>query len=270
MSWLGSLHFGAALLCLVVCGLLALAGPRLVAALPEPAPEPAPEPVPDPVSVPDAVEGVPVGAGERDTLFSRTLAPAPTKEPYAAIAALPGLGLRLAVGSAVVGAAFGAVLGWTGALLYLVPLVPVGAVLLVIDWRTTLLPTRILHRTYALLAVLLPVAALVDHDLSSLYRAGWGWAVVGGWFWVLWALLRAWGFGDVRLARVLGPALGYLGWEQMLVGLALIVLVGGLGGVVLSVATRSLRRRFPYGPFMLVGATGAVLVGPWLARGLGY
>ena len=198
------------------------------------------------------------------------LAPPPPKEPYAEMAARPGLGVGVAAGSALVGAAYGGVLGWTGALVYLVPLVPVGVVLLVIDWRTTLLPTRVIHPTYAALAVLVPAAALVDQDLTSLYRAGWGWLVVGGWVWVFWAVLRAWGFGDVRLARVLGPALGYLGWSQVLTGLALMVLLGGLGGAVLGVRDRSLRRRFPYGPFMLVGAATAGLAGPWIARGLGY
>ena len=162
------------------------------------------------------------------------------------MAALPGLGLTIAVASALVGGAFGGVLGWTGALVYLLPLVPVGVVLLVIDWRTTLLPTRVIHPTYAALAVLVPAAALIDQDLGSLYRAGWGWLVVGGWFWVFWAVLRAWGFGDVRLARVLGPALGFLGWSQVLTGLALMVLLGGLGGAVLGLRDRSLRKRFPY------------------------
>jgi leader peptidase (prepilin peptidase)/N-methyltransferase len=176
----------------------------------------------------------------------------------------------VAAWSAVIGGVFGLVLGWTGALVYLVPLVPVGLVLLVIDWRTTLLPTRIIHPTYLLLAVLLPLAALLDRDLDSLYRAGLGWLIVGGWFWIFWWLLHAWGFGDVRLARVLGPALGYLGWEHMLMGLALMVLIGGIGGAVLGIAKRSLRRRFPYGPFMLVGAALAVVAGPWLAAGLGY
>ena len=56
----------------------------------------------------------------------------------------------------------------------------------------------------------------------------------------------------------------------MLMGLALMVFVGGIGGAVLGIANRSLRRRFPYGPFMLVGAAAAVVVGPWLAEGLGY
>ena len=53
-------------------------------------------------------------------------------------------------------------------------------------------------------------------------------------------------------------------------GLALILLVGGVGGLVIGVVTRDLRRRVPYGPFMLVGAALAVVIGPSLARGLGY
>ncbi len=260
MGWLGP-----ALVGLVVSGLLGLLAPRLIARLPEPAPEPAPETGPGAgVVAEEAAAAVP--APRRTPV----LAPPPPKEPYAEMAALPGLGLELAGAAALVGAAFGGVLGWTGALVYLLPLVPVGVVLLVIDWRTTLLPTSLIHPTYAALAVLVPAAALIDQDLTSLYRAGWGWLVIGGWFWVFWAVLRAWGFGDVRLARVLGPALGYLGWSQMLTGLALMVLLGGLGGAVLGLRDRSLRKRFPYGPFMLVGAATAGLAGPWIARGLGY
>jgi prepilin signal peptidase PulO-like enzyme (type II secretory pathway) len=38
----------------------------------------------------------------------------------------------------------------------------------------------------------------------------------------------------------------------------------------MAVARRSLRVRVPYGPWMLLGALLAVLVGPWLARSLGY
>lgn len=241
----------AALVAALGCALLALPAPALLARLPEPEPEPEP--------TPEVVETPPSGLG-----------PPPPKEPYAAIAALPGLRAGLVVGCALVGAAFGAAVGWSGALLFLVPLVPVGAVLLVVDWRTTLLPTRVIRPTYVVLAVLVPLAALVDRDPDALLRAAGGWVVVGGWFWVFWAVLHAWGFGDVRLARVLGPALGYLGWSHALVGLGLMVFVGGLGGVVLSLVRRSLRRRYPYGPFMLVGAAVAVVAAPAIAAGLGY
>ena len=248
-------HLTVALVMAVVCGALGARAPRLVARLPEP--------VPDEPAAAEEVE-----SGEQQ-LFTRGLPP-PPRELYVDIAARPHLAATLALWSAAVGAAFGLALGWTGALTYLAPLAPVGVVLLVIDWRRTLLPTRIIHPTYVALAVLIPLAALIDQDLSSLYRAGWGWLVIGGWFWIFWWLFTAWGFGDVRLSRVLGPALGYLGWSEMLMGLALMLFVGGIGGVVLSLAHRSMRRRFPYGPFMLVGALLAVLVGPELARGLGY
>jgi leader peptidase (prepilin peptidase)/N-methyltransferase len=253
-------HLTVALVMAVGCGALGALAPRLVARLPEP--------------VPDEPSVAPVKSGEVDSseqqLFTRGLPPPPPKELYVDIAARPRLALSIALWSAAVGAAIGLALGWTGALVYLAPLAPVGVVLLVIDWRTTLLPTRIIHPTYVALAVLIPLAALIDHDLSSLYRAGWGWLVIGGWFWIFWWLFSAWGFGDVRLSRVLGPALGFLGWSEMLMGLALMVFVGGIGGVVLSIAHRSMRRRFPYGPFMLVGALLAVLVGADLATGLGY
>ena len=119
--------------------------------------------------------------------------------------------------------------------------------------------------------MLIPVAALVDQDLDSLYRARLG--LAGDRCLVLASSggsSSAWGFGDVRLARVLGPALGYLGWYEMLMGLALILLVGGIGGLVIGIATRDLRRRVPYGPFMLVGSALAVVAGPWLAQSLGY
>ncbi len=275
MSWLETSHLQAASACLVVCAGLGVLAPPLVARLPEPEPEPEPdsESTEGDVVTP-AEEAAPEETGPEETgpeetgpepaegedrkLFDRTLPPAPPKELYTDIAALPHLRLGVALSSALIGAAVGLALGWTGALLYLVPLVPVGVVLMVIDWRTTLLPTRILHPTYVLMAVLVPAAALADQDLDSLYRAGWGWLVIGGWFWIFWFLLNAWGFGDVRLARVLGPALGYLGWAQVLMGLGLILVVGAVGGLVVATIRGSLRARVPYGPAMLVGALLAV------------
>ena len=261
MDWLDPAQWQAAVACLLACAALGWFVPTLIGRVPEPHQEPV-------VAVPEESDPPVPAAGRKP--FDRSLPPAPDKVPYAEIAAAPRLAAWTAAWSGLFGASFGAALGWTGALLYLVPLVPIGVALMIIDWRTTLLPTRIIHPTYVLLAVLIPTAALVDQDLDSLYRAGWGWLVIGAWFWVFWWLFNAWGFGDVRLARVLGPALGYLGWYEMLMGLALILLVGGIGGLLIGIITRDLRRRVPYGPFMLVGSALAVVIGPWLARGLGY
>ena len=84
----------------------------------------------------------------------------------------------------------------------------------VIDWRTTLLPTRIIHPTYVVLAVLIPLAALVDRDLvRSTGRLGL--AGRRGWFWLFWFLPQRLGLRRRAALRVLGPALGYLGWSEM-------------------------------------------------------
>jgi leader peptidase (prepilin peptidase) / N-methyltransferase len=201
MDWLEPDQLQAAVACLVACAALGWFVPTLIARIPEPVPEPATVPaVQDESDLPEASTGRKV--------FDRSLPPAPDKVLYREIAATARLGWWTSAWSGLFGAAFGASLGWTGALVYLVPLVPIGVALMIVDWRTTLLPTRVIHPTYLLLGVLVPVAALVDHDLESLYRAGWGWVVIGAWFWVFWWLFNAWGFGDVRLARVLGPALG--------------------------------------------------------------
>jgi leader peptidase (prepilin peptidase)/N-methyltransferase len=257
MDWLEPGQVQAAAACLVVCAALGWFVPALIARIPEPEPDPQSEPGPEEVK-------------ER-RLFDRSLPPMPEKVAYAEIAAAPRLGWWTAAWSALFGAAFGAALGWTGALLYLVPLVPIGVALIIVDWRTTRLPTKVIYPTYLLMAVLIPAAALVDGDLDSLFRAGWGWLIIGAWFWIFWWLFNAWGFGDVRLSRVLGPALGYLGWYEMLMGLALIVVVvGGLGGLLVIAVRRDARGRVPYGPFMLIGAALAVVIGPWLAQSLGY
>jgi len=265
MDWLEPDQLQAAGACLLACAVLGWFVPALIARIPEPVPDPVTTPADE--SDPAVEPGEP---GHERRLFERSLPAAPDKVPYTEIASAPRLAWWTAAWSGLFGAAFGASLGWTGALLYLVPLVPIGVALMIIDWRTTLLPTRVLHPTYVLLAVLIPVAALVDRDLDSLYRAGWGWLIIGAWFWVFWWLFNAWGFGDVRLARVLGPALGYLGWYELLMGLALILLVGAVGGLALGIVTRDLRRRVPYGPFMLIGSALSVVIGPWLAQGLGY
>lgn len=265
MDWLDADHLVPALVCAVVCGALGWFLPRLIARIPEPVPEAAAEPVPE--AVPEIV----TEAGDVQKKQKKALPPPPPKELYADIAAAKALAARLALASALVGALFGGAIGWGGALVYLVPLVPIGVALALIDWRTTLLPTWLIAPTYIALIVLIPVAALIDGDVGSLYRAGWGWLIIGGYFFGFWFIIPAvWGYGDVRLSGVLGLSLGYLGWSQLLVGAFAIVFVGGLGGVVLTILKLSSRKRFPYGPFMLIGAVIGGVFGPEIATSLGY
>ena len=143
--------------------------------------------------------------------------------------------------------------------------------LLVIDWRTTLLPTRIIHPTYVAARGADP-AGRADRPGPVLALPGrLGLAGHRRLVLVFWWLFTAWGFGDVRLSRVLGPALGYLGWSEMLMGLALMVFVGGIGGVVLAIAHRrpatTLPLRAVHAGRGAAGGAGRSRSSP---RGLGY
>jgi len=183
------------------------------------------------------------------------------KELYADIAARPGLVWKCALASAVSAAAVGLVLGWSWSLLVVLPLVPIGVALAVIDWRTRMLPTRLIAPTYAVVVVTILVAWLAgERHLADLERTALGWVVYGGMFFLLWFVYpRGLGYGDVRLSGVLGLALGWLGWEELLVGIWCGVLLGGIVGGLLALVTR--RRDYPFGPFMLVGALAGVVLG---------
>ena len=66
----------------------------------------------------------------------------------------------------------------------------------------------------------------------------------------------AMGFGDVKLAAVLGA---FLGWEKFLVGLFLAVSLGALFGMVQRIAGGG--RLIPFGPYLLAGALLALFFG---------
>ena len=188
------------------------------------------------------------------------------KEPYVDIAALPGLAWKSALASAACAALIGATVGWQWALAILVPLVPVCVALAVVDWRTRLLPTRLVLPATGAAILLGLVGWAVAGDPDDLVRAAVGLVAVRSFFWVLWWLHSAgMGFGDVRLAALLGFALGYLGVAELVVGAYAGFLVFGLPGLLLAVVRRDralLRSAFPFGPFMLVGALIGIVVGP--------
>jgi leader peptidase (prepilin peptidase)/N-methyltransferase len=257
MTWLDPGHPAAALLGLLIGAFSGWWCPALIARIPEPEPEPEPEPD---------------GGDQAEAPTPRSaLPPAPPKELYADIAALPGLAWRTALAAGVAGAVLGASVGWSWSLLVLLPLAPIGVALALVDWRTTLLPTRVIAPTYAVTGLAVLVAALADQNRDDLVHALIGWAVMGGVFFVLWFIYpRGLGYGDVRLSGILGLALGHLGWPELATGIYGAFLIGGLGGALLSVLRIVDRKRFPFGPFMLVAALLAVAVGPWVTDRLGY
>ena len=138
----------------------------------------------------------------------------------------------------------------------------VGVALAVVDWRTLLLPTKVIRPAYALVVVGVLVCWLATRDTDDLVRAGWGFVVSFGLFWLMWRIYsRGMGYGDVRLSGVLGIALGQLGWGELIVGVYSGFVLGGVIGTLLSVSKIVDRKGYPFGPFMLVGALVGILWG---------
>jgi leader peptidase (prepilin peptidase) / N-methyltransferase len=137
-----------------------------------------------------------------------------------------------------------------------------GLALAVIDVDHKRLPDALTLPSYLVLAVLLGVAALLGADGSWLRALLGATALFGVYFALCFAYPAGMGFGDVKLAGVLGMATAWLGWGEWAVGLFLGFLLGGLAGVLLLLSGRGGRRTaLPFGPFMLLGALVAVLAG---------
>lgn len=165
---------------------------------------------------------------------------------------------------------FGALAARLGADWALPAFLYLGAVLValaLIDLDTKRLPNVLTLPSYAAGIVLLGAAALLDGEPRTLVRALIGMAALYAIYFVLvLAYPKGMGFGDVKLAGVLGLYLGYLGWSTWFVGWLLGFLLGGFFGVAalaLRVATR--KTMIPYGPFMIAGALLAILFGESIA-----
>jgi leader peptidase (prepilin peptidase)/N-methyltransferase len=147
-------------------------------------------------------------------------------------------------------------------------LAAVSVVLALIDLDTKKLPNPIVLPSYGVAAVLLGAAALATGEWGDLLRAALGMAAMYAFYFVLALIYPAgMGFGDVKLAGVLGAFLGWLGWGPLIVGLFLGFFTGGVVGILLLAIGRAGRKtKLPYGPFMLFGAQVSVFAGAAIAR----
>jgi leader peptidase (prepilin peptidase)/N-methyltransferase len=144
-----------------------------------------------------------------------------------------------------------------------------GLALAMIDIDVKRLPDKIALPSYAVVAVLLTIAALGEHDWWPLARAAIGTAALFAFYFALaFAYPAGMGFGDVKLAGVLGALMGYLSWSALIVATFGAFLLGAVIGVTLIVSGRGGRKTaIPFGPFMIAGALITVFAGGWLADG---
>lgn len=142
-----------------------------------------------------------------------------------------------------------------------------------IDIEHLILPKVIVYPTFVALLALLALAAGETDHWHVLFVA----AICSiCWFVVFFAMNlaspRLLGFGDVRLALVLGLSLGWFGWRYAVLGFFFANLVGAVIGLALIGLKKMTRDQpIPYGVFLAIGTAFAIFVGPEivpLAKGI--
>jgi leader peptidase (prepilin peptidase)/N-methyltransferase len=158
---------------------------------------------------------------------------------------------------------------WTGwlsvflALFAFLYFAAVSVALALIDLDTQKLPNAIVLPTYVVAGALLGISALIVGDLQALLGAVVGMVGLYTAYLIL-ALVYpgGMGFGDVKLAGVIGLYVGWLGWGELAVGAFAAFVFGGIFAVALMLAGRAGKKTaIPFGPWMLVGCWVGIFIG---------
>lgn len=135
-----------------------------------------------------------------------------------------------------------------------VGLATAGVLSAAVDARTGYLPRLLAWAGWTLTAAGL-LACLLLAGSAPVLRAAVGAGAATALFWVFWRWGGGFGFGDVRLAPVIGAASAAAGYPTLAAALILGGLVGVAWGLIWRLGGRG--RAFPYGP--------ALVAGPFLA-----
>ncbi len=210
------------------------------------------------------------------------LEPVPTDLPAVPVLAVvrPGTWWRrwFPVTELVMGAAFAATvaeLGWTAATAAILFLVAALVTLAAVDLRVYRIPDRINFPSMAIGFASIIVASAIAGDADTIVGAA-----IGGFLYASMLFLahiispRGMGWGDVKLAWLMGFYLGWRGHEPgggaelllgplraVLLGAALGSILGVVSGGAYAIARRSTKVVFPYGPSLAAGCTIAVVWG---------
>jgi leader peptidase (prepilin peptidase)/N-methyltransferase len=162
-------------------------------------------------------------------------------------------------GAVVTAAAFGVLVARVGAdaiLPAFLVMMVAGTAISIVDLRERRIPNRMLLVAGPTVAVLLVAGLMLRGDPGRILAMLGGAAALFALYFVI-ALIApaAMGMGDVKLAALLGAALGAAGWTAWLAGLLAAFLIGGIVSLV-ALATRrvTLRGSIPFGPWMIAGA----------------
>lgn len=139
-----------------------------------------------------------------------------------------------------------------------IPLIGLLSLSAYVDAKVRKLPNKLTFYSFLSLLfgvglrfIILPLEQPLGFVFSSL---------LGALVWVLplaliYFLLKGIGFGDVKLAPVLGGWLGLYGFETAYLGMSLAFLLGGAWALFLVIGKqKSMKTRIAFGPFLICGA----------------
>ena len=140
-----------------------------------------------------------------------------------------------------------------------------GMLLSVIDWKHHLLPRKWVYYTLAGASSGLVFAALVSQDWTALLTAAIGAVVLANGVAAVYFLgtkflgMKIIGFGDVRLAFILGALLGWYGLPYLITGMVAAVFVALPFAVVKLWQTRKFTVNMAFGPPLMLGTLIVIL-----------
>ena len=176
------------------------------------------------------------------------------------------IGVQLAV--PVLGLAMLATFGLVWSLIPFLWLVPVLVVAAAVDIRTMLIPRRIVWVGFWVGLALLTSTILITGTVEDLVRSLAGAALYFGILYITYLISPAgMGFGDVRLALLLGLYLGRISLMLTAVGLFLACIFGVVMGLAVRHATGG-QKHFPFGPGLALGTMVAIFFWSPITSGL--
>lgn len=143
-----------------------------------------------------------------------------------------------------------------------IPFVAFLSIMTVIDLRELRIPDKLTKPAAVAAVPLLALSMLSDLGDISLVRAALGALAMGAFYFILFFIYPAgMGFGDVKLAPIIGAQVGFFGWIPEVRALIFAYLIVGPVAILLLIFGRArMKTGFPFGPFMAAGAIAALVL----------
>ena len=149
-------------------------------------------------------------------------------------------------------------------------MVAVTSILIVTDLDHFRIPNRILYPGTAACFALLVLGVALDPGQGSIFRALAGAGIYFGLLFLVFAAARGegFGFGDVKLAALLGLFTAFDNYRVLAWALIITAVLGASPAVVLLAMGQGRKTSIPYGPPLILGAWGAIIFFPVFSAGL--